>query len=64
MRKNIWNYLSGQVSFQVVNGRVDRFLTLCSERAIPLTSIHAVPGGVYAGAPAHMYVKITALARS
>ena len=64
MRKNIWNYLSGQVSFQVVNGRVDRFLTLCSERAIPLTSIHAVPGGVYAEAPARMYAKIAALARS
>ena len=64
MNKNIWGYLSGEVSFEVVNGRVDRFLTLCAERAIPLGCIRAVPGGVSAQVPARLYAKLPALART
>ncbi len=64
MNKNIWGYLSGEVSFEVVNGRVDRFLTLCAERAIPLGCIRAVPGGASAQVPARLYAKLPALART
>lgn len=64
MQKDIWGYLSGEVSFEVVNGRVDRFLTFCSERGIPLSCIRAIPGGVSAQVPARLYSKLPALART
>ena len=56
--------LLGQVTFEVIGGRYEKFISECAARGIPLHSITPSPAGLRAKVPARYYKQLRIPARS
>lgn len=58
-----WGFLFGQVRFQALGGRYERFLDDCTAQGIPVQKICPCPGGITAYVAARRYRHMHPLAR-
>lgn len=58
-----WSFLFGQVRFQALGGRYERFIGECTAEGIPVQKIRPCPGGITGCVAARRYRQLHPLAR-